>query len=389
MVGCAPSLPTHGATMMTPVWWARWCMGAMIQDRGLMMSSWWITSSCWCSRVHETTATVLAWAMLHLAAEPACWHRLCDEANGLGKSSHRNGGFSLCTVTATGVFREALRLYPPVANTIRKANDTLIFDGHTIAADTIVACNLHEISRDPTRYPQPNKFLPSRWLSRPVRPTPLETCQFGGGPHFCLGYHVAMLEGVALLVSAAQRLSNANKTTRTTWPASTAAFPSANSPTSQRDCAESLVHKYRWQQNGRRSDGRQVRLPVVAAPTSADDTGPGKEGRRIGFQGQLDPRNRRLSSPKRRCGTKIERMATPRAADLTDCPECLALAPLLYVAWADGELEADEIAAVKAAAARRDLQFSDKQHGRPGRLARPRVATFCHRAAAPVSLHSR
>lgn len=43
-------------------------------------------------------------------------------------------------------------------------------------------------------------------------------------------------------------------------------------------------------------------------------------------------------------------MSSPTASDLLDHAHCVALAPLLYVAWADGELDAAEIATVKVKA---------------------------------------
>lgn len=52
-------------------------------------------------------------------------------------------------------------------------------------------------------------FDPDRWLGREHKPSSIETCQFGGGPHFCLGYHLAVLEGVQLAVAAARELGAA------------------------------------------------------------------------------------------------------------------------------------------------------------------------------------
>lgn len=60
------------------------------------------------------------------------------------------------------------------------------------------------MSRNAERYPEPEQFVPERWLSRDKRPGPIETAQFGGGLDFCLGYHVAWLEAVLFLVVVAR-----------------------------------------------------------------------------------------------------------------------------------------------------------------------------------------
>ena len=52
---------------------------------------------------------------------------------------------------------------------------------------------------------------PERWLGLDHKPTPLENCQFGGGAHFCLGYHMALLEGTMFLVQAARTLAAAGR----------------------------------------------------------------------------------------------------------------------------------------------------------------------------------
>lgn len=155
---------------------------------------------------HETTASVVAWALLRLAETPLAWDRLTEEARAFGHVPARPDDLAEVPF-AEGVFREALRLYPPVANTIRTASRDMQLDGHAISAGVYLGCNIHELSRHPERYPEPDAFRPERWSELGRRPTQLELCQFGGGPHFCLGYHVAMLEGVAVLVGAALALS--------------------------------------------------------------------------------------------------------------------------------------------------------------------------------------
>jgi cytochrome P450 len=159
---------------------------------------------------HETTASVVAWAMLLLAERPRLWQRLCDEATAL--DSIPTGADSLAEAPfAEAVFRETLRLYPPVSNTVRTTTRAFSVNGFDIPVGVYIGCNIHDLSRDPARYPEPDAFRPERWLELGRRPTQIELIQFGGGPHFCLGYHVAMLEGVAVLVAAARALSRQGK----------------------------------------------------------------------------------------------------------------------------------------------------------------------------------
>lgn len=68
----------------------------------------------------------------------------------------------------------------------------------------IVAC-----SSSPQLYERSAELCPKRWLDRAGGLTPTEMAQFGGGPHFCLGYHLAWLEIVqfptGLALSAGDR----------------------------------------------------------------------------------------------------------------------------------------------------------------------------------------
>ncbi len=154
---------------------------------------------------HETTATVIAWMGYHLAADPDLWERLLAEVGPetpLPTTSADLDRFPF----ALGLFREALRLHSPVGLIGRKVAGELELQGKRIPEGTSVMVCVADLSRDPERYEDPDQVRPERWMKDRVRAGSLETVQFGAGPHFCLGYHLACLEGVQFMVAFASSL---------------------------------------------------------------------------------------------------------------------------------------------------------------------------------------
>jgi cytochrome P450 len=154
---------------------------------------------------HETTASTMAWAALHLAARPALWDRLVEEARRGERPPITPEELSQFPL-AEGIFRESLRMHPPATLDVREVIAPVELFGRTITPGTLVALGIFGLSRNPVRYPRPDVFDPDRWVSAPKRPGPLETVPFGGGPHFCLGYHMAWLEAVHFIVAFARAL---------------------------------------------------------------------------------------------------------------------------------------------------------------------------------------
>lgn len=154
---------------------------------------------------HETSATTMAWMVAHLAEEPEVWHKLRAEAlaaSDLPRSPRDLRQFPY----AEAVFRETLRLHPPVAADARRALVDFELDGRTVRKGTMVTIPILTLSRDPAQYPEPDTFRPERWLDRQEALSPLELVQFGGGPHFCLGYHLAWMEIVAFATALGRAL---------------------------------------------------------------------------------------------------------------------------------------------------------------------------------------
>jgi cytochrome P450 len=153
---------------------------------------------------HETTASALAWNLLHFAASPEDQRRAREEATrgdlvALAADSNR---FTF----AEAQFREALRLYPAVHSVIRRLTGELRLPDVAIPAGTLLNVPLVHLLRDPQLFPAPDRYRPERWTERP-RPGTIATAMFGGGPHFCLGYHIAIAEGTLFNLHLARMLA--------------------------------------------------------------------------------------------------------------------------------------------------------------------------------------
>jgi cytochrome P450 len=154
---------------------------------------------------HETSASTMAWMVAKLAEYPDVWDAMCAEAMAVGtlpRTPKELRNFP----HAEAVFRETLRLYPPVSNDARRAIAEFELGGRMVPVGTDVTIPIIHLSRQASLYERPDEFVPARWIGRGEAITPMEMVQFGAGPHFCLGYHVALMEGVQFAVAMALEL---------------------------------------------------------------------------------------------------------------------------------------------------------------------------------------
>ena len=97
-----------------------------------------------------------------------------------------------------GAFEEALRWEPPITTVVRRAVRDCELGGVAIPAGTNVSVSVAAANRDPTRYPDPDRFDPTR--------KNIAHLTFGGGPHLCLGMHLARMEGIVAIDALLDRL---------------------------------------------------------------------------------------------------------------------------------------------------------------------------------------
>jgi cytochrome P450 len=133
---------------------------------------------------HETTVNLITNGMLTLLRNPGVLERLRHEPG--------------LIVTLT---EELLRYEPPVHMLpTRTALDDIDIAGTTIPAGSPVVLMLAAGSRDPARFPEPDRFDPDR--------TDNQHLGFGGGIHYCFGAALARTEAQVALPELARRLVN-------------------------------------------------------------------------------------------------------------------------------------------------------------------------------------
>lgn len=144
---------------------------------------------------HDTTATSLTVIMAALGTHTRWQKRLADEVAGLGDVSLDEDALSKMTETDK-VFREALRLVPPVPFIPRKALREFNWQGYTIPAGTSLAMNPGVTMLSPELFTNPNEFDPDRFSPGRAedRIHRFAWTPFGGGAHKCLGMHFATMQ---------------------------------------------------------------------------------------------------------------------------------------------------------------------------------------------------
>jgi cytochrome P450 len=140
---------------------------------------------------HETTATSLSWAMERLVRHPEKLERLREETLA-GEEDY---------LTAT--IQETLRLRPVIVLVARRLTEPVEIGGYELPAGVTVTPCIHLMHRDPEIYPEPDRFLPERFLDNP--PGTYTWIPFGGGVRRCLGASFAQFEMAVVLKELVKR----------------------------------------------------------------------------------------------------------------------------------------------------------------------------------------
>lgn len=146
---------------------------------------------------HETSASALAWALYLMATHPEWQERLAEEAQVLETCD-----FSLMSQLklSRDVFRETLRLYPPVPMMVRENSCPERFRDRDVKKGAQLVLSPWHLHRHERLWDNPDGFDPTRWQTENGKQCQREAfIPFSAGPRVCTGAGFAMVEGPLIL----------------------------------------------------------------------------------------------------------------------------------------------------------------------------------------------
>ena len=149
---------------------------------------------------HETGAAALAWSLYLMALFPDWQERLAAEAQAVIDPETIYASSVSRLKLCRAVFRESMRLYPPVPMYLRETVQEETFRGRKVAKGSLVVVSPWHLHRHERIWKDPDEFDPTRWDTPEGRESSrLSYVPFSAGPRVCPGAGFAMAEGPLLL----------------------------------------------------------------------------------------------------------------------------------------------------------------------------------------------
>ncbi len=154
---------------------------------------------------HETTAIATTWTWYLLAQHPEVQQELRAELRRVLDGRLPDFEDLPQLVYTRRVLAEALRLYPPAYVIGREPVRDVQVGGYILPAGSTVFMSQYIMHRNPSYFPDPERFDPQRWTPEAEADRPKYSYfPFGGGPRVCIGEQFAWTEGILVLATLAQ-----------------------------------------------------------------------------------------------------------------------------------------------------------------------------------------
>lgn len=155
---------------------------------------------------HETTASSLTWAFFILSRQPETVARMRAEIAAVAGDGPIRVEHAKRLVFTRNVFRETMRLYPPLTFLPRVAAKTAKIGPRTVTRGTMVMIAPWAIHRHETLWAAPDRFDPDRFApERAEDAVPGSYIPFGLGPRVCVGAAFATIEATLILARLVRR----------------------------------------------------------------------------------------------------------------------------------------------------------------------------------------
>lgn len=150
---------------------------------------------------HHTTSGTSAWALIELMRHPETMSEVVAELDEMYADGAEISFQALRSIPVLeSVFKETLRLHPPLIILMRVVAEEIELAGRTIPVGTVVAASPRVSNRLPEDFPEPDSFDPGRYLD--PRQEDLQNrwtwIPFGAGKHRCVGNAFAMMQMKAI-----------------------------------------------------------------------------------------------------------------------------------------------------------------------------------------------
>lgn len=142
----------------------------------------------------DTTSNTIEWAMVELLQNPEIMKKSQEELKSvLGPRTQVEDSDIGKLPYLQAFVKETLRLHSVVPLMLYKAEATVEVQDYTIPKGSDVLVNVWAIHHDAQTWPEPEKFIPERFLQKEVDffGRNFEFIPFGSGKHICLGLHLA------------------------------------------------------------------------------------------------------------------------------------------------------------------------------------------------------
>ena len=154
---------------------------------------------------HETTASALTWAFYVLATQPAILERIRDEVDEVTGGAPIGFEHIRDFTFARSVFKECLRLYPPITFIPRVAAEATRIGKKKIKKGAMIMIAPWVIHRHHDYWDNPDQFDAERFMphrEHEIRPNTY--MPFGLGPRVCVGANFATIEATLIISRLAQ-----------------------------------------------------------------------------------------------------------------------------------------------------------------------------------------